>query len=198
MPEKDTIISFKEPASDRRFYVARDGDTVHLSYWAWFDRSTNEEISIDAHLPFEDYKSGIEALLEQGRCEVEHEDSGMQLLSKGSSTIMTLRGMDKTVVGVNLPLAPSLFLCKQTYTVSGVEEVYDAFDEFEHSNALPSVAVKAVSIDDAIAKARKILYDNVYQVRKQGGYLSSGSFIATVTEVRDEKGKVLYSEEPRS
>ena len=86
---------------------------------------------------------------------------------------------------------------KNLYIVAGVEEVYDAFDEFEHSNAIDPVEVKASSIEDAITKGRKILQSKIDGSRRKGGFMTHGSFSASVTKVLDLKGNVLYEKSAR-
>lgn len=63
------------------------------------------------------------------------------------------------------------------YTTVGVEHVYDAFDEYEHTNPLPMVQVNAASEADARVKGERALSALVNETRRKGGFLSSGSFV---------------------
>jgi hypothetical protein len=77
------------------------------------------------------------------------------------------------------------------YLVKGVEEVLDSFDEFEHDNELEPIIVKAVSVSDAVSKGTEALQERVDKYRREGGFISSGSFTAYATEVRDSRGTLL-------
>jgi restriction system protein len=78
------------------------------------------------------------------------------------------------------------------YTVLGVEHVYDAFDEYEHPNAMPPFQVKASSVEEAISKGEKSLQSIITEQRKNLGSLSSGTFIAEIVQILDNTGEVLF------
>jgi len=79
------------------------------------------------------------------------------------------------------------------YIISGVEEVYDAFDEFEHENKMADISINAGSLEEAIGRARTGLQKKINKERE--GFTSSGMFIARVTAVKDEKGETIYANE---
>jgi len=83
------------------------------------------------------------------------------------------------------------------YIVKGVEEVYDAFDEFEHNNPLDPIEVRAKDVDDAVAKGKEILQAKIDEYRREGGYMSKGMFIVHIIEVLDPGGNVLYKNDIR-
>lgn len=78
------------------------------------------------------------------------------------------------------------------YIIKGIEESYNAFDDWENDNKMAPIVVKASSIDDAVAKGMKILQAQIYKSRKEAGYMTHGTFIAHVNEVLDMEGNVLY------
>lgn len=82
----------------------------------------------------------------------------------------------------------------QLYTIVAVEHVYDAFDEYEHTNPLPMVQVKAASEADARTKGERALSTLVIETRREGGFLSSGSFVPQIVEIRDAAGAIRYEE----
>ena len=79
------------------------------------------------------------------------------------------------------------------FIVGGVEDVYDAFDELEHSKECAPVIVGASSLDQAIKKGGKIIQEEIDRYRRKGGYMSKGMFIGKVTKVKDVNGKILYN-----
>ncbi|GEM_PF-4580875 len=79
------------------------------------------------------------------------------------------------------------------YIVHGVEEVYDAFDEFEHYNDLKPETVQAASIQDAMRIGEKKLRQQVEEARKD--FRSSGSFFPYLTQMFLD-GKLVYKKEP--
>ncbi len=80
----------------------------------------------------------------------------------------------------------------QRYTIRAVEDVYDAFDEFEHRNALDPFTIEAASLDAALREGGRIARERNDDYRKKGGFWSSGTFSVSVAEVLDEAGNVLY------
>ena len=88
------------------------------------------------------------------------------------------------------------------YIIRGSEEVYDAFDEFEHANPMDPIEVRALSIDGAVDEGMKILQQKINQERFEAGFVSSvgsscgqyGMYVARVDEVLDTAGNVLYKE----
>jgi restriction system protein len=82
----------------------------------------------------------------------------------------------------------------QFYSIFGVEHVYDAFDEYEHTNPLPMVQVKAATEAEMRAKAQHALSALVTETRRKGGFLSTGSFVAQIVEIRDASGTTRYEE----
>lgn len=79
------------------------------------------------------------------------------------------------------------------FIVEGVEDVYDAFDEFEHSKECDPVIVEAGSLDQAIKKGEKIIQEGIDRYRRKGGYMSVGMFIGRATKVKNVNGEVLYN-----
>lgn len=75
--------------------------------------------------------------------------------------------------------------------IKGVEQVYDAFDEYEHANPI-ELRLNDISLSEAIAQGRSLLQSMVDKVRKEGGFLATGSFIAELTRIEDVNGYVLY------
>ncbi|MEK6887958.1 MAG: hypothetical protein AABX14_03375 [Candidatus Aenigmatarchaeota archaeon] len=84
---------------------------------------------------------------------------------------------------------------KARYTIEAVEEVHDAFDEFEHYNFRPDVTVEADSTDEAIAIGGRLHQEAVERERREGGFMGSGSFYAIVTRVL-KNGQVVFEQEP--
>jgi hypothetical protein len=75
------------------------------------------------------------------------------------------------------------------YLVKSVEHVYDAFDDYEHANTLEPLVVEADSVEDAAIAGYKLLQGQVDKERREGGFLSSGTFIVelkSVSEITDE------------
>src|SRR4051812_13677928 len=81
------------------------------------------------------------------------------------------------------------------YTIVGVEHVYDALDEYEHTNPLPAIQVKAASGDEAHTKGAQALSSLVTDIRREGGFLSSGTFVSQIIEVRDSANAVIRTED---
>lgn len=78
------------------------------------------------------------------------------------------------------------------YTVFGVEEVYDAFDVFEHSNALAPVVIEASSIEDARREGANALTNDIRAAR--AGFRQSGDFVSSVTQIIDSDGYLVYQD----
>lgn len=80
------------------------------------------------------------------------------------------------------------------YTIFGVEEVYDAFDEYEHANALPSFCVYATSVTEAVSEGHRLLemFIDYNQKYSREGFLNSGMFIPNVIQIGDEEGNIVY------
>jgi len=81
---------------------------------------------------------------------------------------------------------------KRKYVIEGVEQVYDAFDNFERTNPMDQITLKAFSLADALHEGRVILQEKIDKYRREGGYMSTGMFIAEVSRILNKKGKVLY------
>jgi hypothetical protein len=80
--------------------------------------------------------------------------------------------------------------CCISYLIRGVEEVYDAFDDFEHENGYPHFEVKAASLEKAIVDAERLMQEKIDSDRRE--YRGSGTFTARVREVLDIDGNRLY------
>lgn len=91
---------------------------------------------------------------------------------------------------------------KHKYLVTGVEDVYDSSDEFEHSNSLSPIEVEASSLEEAITSAERLFQAQINRERFKSGFVSSlnssggphGMYFAKVEEVSDSAGKILYKE----
>ncbi len=79
-----------------------------------------------------------------------------------------------------------------SFVIKGGEDVYDAFDEFEHTNILEPVTVNTSSLVEAKNAGCRVLQDRVDEDRKRRGCWSTGTFSVGVHEVLDGKGKTLY------
>ena len=75
--------------------------------------------------------------------------------------------------------------------LKGLEHVYDAFDEYEHPNLI-SLGVPEMSLPEAIMFGQSLLQDLVDRERREGGYMSTGSFIAELTRIEDDDGYIFY------
>lgn len=71
------------------------------------------------------------------------------------------------------------------YLIKSVEHVYDAFDEYEHANTLKPLVIEADSVKDAAMIGQKLLQDQIHNNRKEGGFLSSGTFIVELKSVTE-------------
>ncbi len=78
-----------------------------------------------------------------------------------------------------------------SYIIEGVEDVYDAFDNYEHSNVMEPLIVQAFSVKHAMQRGGKILQSIINEQRQD--FMHSGWFSAHINEVRDSDGKVLYT-----
>lgn len=78
------------------------------------------------------------------------------------------------------------------YTVIGVEEVYDALDDYEHANMLPPVGVDADSLESAISQGIEGFEQYIAETRK--GFFSSGMFIPKVLQVLDDEGYLVFQD----
>lgn len=78
------------------------------------------------------------------------------------------------------------------FTVMGIEEVYDAFDDYEHSNRLPPMGVTAISIEEAMKEGEHALKNYIEETRK--GFWSSGWFTPQVVQVVDEDGYLVFED----
>jgi hypothetical protein len=76
------------------------------------------------------------------------------------------------------------------YTILGVEQVYDAFDEYEHAYPRGPITVEAKDASDAYAKAERILSDAIR--RDRGAQKSSGTFVAEVIRILDPGGRCIF------
>lgn len=70
----------------------------------------------------------------------------------------------------------------EKYIATGVEEVYDAFDEYEHDNSLGQIALYAPDKKEAEETARKLFQKKVNI--KRVGFMATGSFFAKVTDLQ--------------
>lgn len=79
------------------------------------------------------------------------------------------------------------------YSIFGVEEVYDAFDEYEHANALPPFCISASSVKEAETEGMHLLnqYLDYNQRYSREAFYSTGTFIPLLIQIRDELGNVL-------
>ncbi|VEN75128.1 hypothetical protein EPICR_60115 [Candidatus Desulfarcum epimagneticum] len=77
--------------------------------------------------------------------------------------------------------------------LKGLEHVYDAFDEYEHPNHI-SLRVTGLSVSEAITRGRSLLQSMVTRQRREGGFLSSGTFSAELTRIEDSEGYILYQD----
>lgn len=79
------------------------------------------------------------------------------------------------------------------YAIFGVEEVYDAFDEYEHANALPPFCISASSVEEAETEGRYLLnqYLDYNQRYSREEFYSTGTFIPLLIQIRDEFGNVI-------
>jgi hypothetical protein len=80
--------------------------------------------------------------------------------------------------------------CCATYMIKGAEEVYDAFDEYEHDKEHPPFRVEAASLEEAIEAATRQLQEKIDFER--GLFVNLGTYIAKVREVSDVNGKIVY------
>jgi TIR domain len=79
----------------------------------------------------------------------------------------------------------------KTYVAFGVEEVYDAFDEYEHANPFPPFSVEAGSVEEARREGEKVIEHYVDGARRRAGYFSTGTFVARVIQIADERGELV-------
>jgi hypothetical protein len=82
---------------------------------------------------------------------------------------------------------------KKELVIKGVEHVYDAFDEYEYPNEI-SLHVTGLSVSEAVAQGQSLLQDLVNRGRREGGYLSSGTFVAELTRIEDAEGYILFQD----
>ncbi len=78
------------------------------------------------------------------------------------------------------------------YVVKAVEEVYDAFDEFEHSNELRDLTIESSCLEEALGRGKKELQEKVNDERRKGGFMSSGTFLVHVERAYDEQEGMIY------
>lgn len=69
------------------------------------------------------------------------------------------------------------------YKVAAIEHVYDEFDDYEHANPLTFVEVEAISIEEAAILGRELLQKKIDERRREGGFLSTGTFIVEVRDI---------------
>ncbi|MEE9401748.1 MAG: toll/interleukin-1 receptor domain-containing protein [Desulfobacteria bacterium] len=81
----------------------------------------------------------------------------------------------------------------QELVLKGLEHVCDAFDEYEHPNVI-SLRMTGLSVSEAIARGQSLLQDLVTRQRREGGYMSSGTFTAELTRIEDAEGYILYQD----
>lgn len=75
------------------------------------------------------------------------------------------------------------------YTVFGVEEVYDAFDEYEHANPHAPFSVEADSVDEAVERGTRDLRQWIEYERE--GFWASGWFVPRIILVADDNGDLV-------
>ena len=68
----------------------------------------------------------------------------------------------------------------KTYTIRGVEEVYDAFDELETEIPMQNITIKSNSLEEAISLGTKEMQRKINKKRTQQGTSSKAYFIARV------------------
>jgi hypothetical protein len=69
------------------FHLVRDKDCVHASYFAYFDRDTDETTDITVSFPLEDYTRGIEKLLTEGKCSINTPTATMRLEKRSDESV---------------------------------------------------------------------------------------------------------------
>jgi len=69
------------------------------------------------------------------------------------------------------------------------EEVYDAFDDYEHDNILPTLAIGSSSLDEA--KSLALSLSGRYIDIQRKGFLHSGSFTPVVYDIKDARDEVI-------
>ena len=79
------------------------------------------------------------------------------------------------------------------YTVYGLEQVYDTFDDSEHYNELAPVVVEASSVENAKLAGRALFRRIIRASRK--GFATSGEFIPLVTRICDASGDVVRDDQ---
>ena len=84
------------------------------------------------------------------------------------------------------------------YEAQGIEEVYDAYDDFEHNNPVKQFTFYAPSDAEAVKRASTILQNQINKERKAGGYMSRGTFLGKVTEISDPNNRIIHNADPRS
>ncbi len=152
----------------------------------------HREVTADA------YNEGIEELLEKGKCDLSKYASGTLKLEKSGEDLIIDYGEGSFVFCNFNPKTLKL----NKYIIKGVEEVYDAFDEFEHNNPLDPIEVVAASIDEAVNIAREKFQQEICKQRLESGHISSlqsssgphGMYFAHVNEVVDMDGKSVYQD----
>ena len=79
------------------------------------------------------------------------------------------------------------------YAIFGVEEVYDAFDEYEHANPLPPFCINSSSLEDAKAEGLRLLsqYIQYNKNYSREEFYSTGTFVPRLIQIRDETGKIV-------
>lgn len=89
------------------------------------------------------------------------------------------------------------------YLIQGVEEVYDAFDEWEHDLPQKDILVTAASLEEAVSLGRETFQRTIDDSRRESGHITSplssgcgpsGMYSAHVEKVLDLDGKVLYQD----
>ena len=84
---------------------------------------------------------------------------------------------------------------KDRYVVHAVEEVIDAFDDFEHYNQLAPIQVEADSTEEAVRIGYGLHQKRIDKDRREGGFIGSGSFYVIVTKVLRD-GQVVFEKGP--
>lgn len=69
------------------FHLKRDKDYVYASYFAYFDRDTDETTDIAVYIPIEDYTGGIEKLLMDGKCDISTPTATLRLDKRGEENV---------------------------------------------------------------------------------------------------------------
>jgi hypothetical protein len=79
------------------------------------------------------------------------------------------------------------------YRITGIEEVYDAWDDLENENMLDPISVESATVLGAIDVGTRALEKIISEKRKD--CWSSGTFIPRVYQVHDDHGMLVHQGE---